>query len=171
MLIVFLVYKPYPSQFFTKIWIKGTQIGSNMPSALGLVTGATALLKKSVKVNLRRPPPSSIGAFFKRKGVFFWDSLPLRNLLCCPSSQTGQCHLKCTSSHALTPWRQAPPVSITCILYFAFWVLYFVFCVFCMLYFIFCTVDAFWILYFVFCILWFYFVSYISCFIFCDGSF
>ena len=42
--------KPYPSQFFfssTKIWIKGTQIGSDMPSALGLVSGAVNIWPSS----------------------------------------------------------------------------------------------------------------------------
>ena len=37
---IYLVLKPYPLHFFfssTKIRIKGPQIGSDMPSALGLV--------------------------------------------------------------------------------------------------------------------------------------
>ena len=45
--------KPYPSQFFflsIKIWIKGPQIGSDMPSALGLVRSraGTSRLQQSL---------------------------------------------------------------------------------------------------------------------------
>ena len=52
-LIIHLVQKPYPSQFFflsIKIWIKGPQIGSDMPSALGLVRSraGTSRLQQSL---------------------------------------------------------------------------------------------------------------------------
>ena len=52
------------------IWIKGAQIGSNMPSALGLVTGPTAVLKKVSKSTLEGLPPPQLGHFSKER-VFF----------------------------------------------------------------------------------------------------
>ena len=50
-----IVQKPHPSQFFfssTKIWIKGPQIGSNMPSTLGLVSIADVDAEEGIDDNL-----------------------------------------------------------------------------------------------------------------------
>ena len=135
------------------IWIKGAQIGSNMPSALGLVTRPTAVLKKVSNSTLEVPPHPPLRQFQKR-GWFFLGFLLFTKPALLPffSDRTVpfKVHL-ITCTHTLKAG-----LSGLSHLYFVFCVLFIIFrvCVFCNLY-----------SYSVLCILCF--VFYILCFVFC----